>query len=96
MAAYQRSGQCKEIFALLSDYLNLELPAEACQEIETHLSGCAPCVEFVESLRKTIELCRRYRRPNCPRRWDRARARNSWRPITRCSPLAKPKRASRL
>ncbi len=66
MAAYQRSGQCKEIFALLSDYLNLELPAEACQEIETHLSGCAPCVEFVESLRKTIELCRRYRPAELP------------------------------
>ena len=66
MAAHQHSGQCKEVFALLSDYLNLELPADACQEIETHLAGCAPCVEFVESLRKTIELCRRYRPSELP------------------------------
>jgi len=66
VAAHQHSGQCQEIFALLSDYLDLELPAEACQEIETHLAGCAPCVEFVESLRKTIELCRRYRPSELP------------------------------
>ena len=66
MAAHQHPGQCKEVFAVLSDYLNLELPADACQEIETHLSGCAPCVEFVESLRKTIELCRRYRPSELP------------------------------
>ena len=60
------SAECKEIFTLLSDYLNLELPPESCREIETHLAGCAPCVEFVESLRKTIELCRRYRPAELP------------------------------
>ena len=51
---------CKEVFALLSEYLDLELPPEACQEIDRHLTGCAPCVEFVESLRKTVALCRSY------------------------------------
>ncbi len=51
---------CKEIFALLSQYLDLELPPEACQEIDQHLAGCAPCVDFVESLRKTVALCRGY------------------------------------
>ena len=42
--------KCQEVFALLSDYLNLELPPDACQSIEEHLAGCAPCIEFVESL----------------------------------------------
>lgn len=51
---------CKEVFALLSDYLDLELPPEACEQIKNHLAGCAPCVEFVESLRKTVALCRSY------------------------------------
>ena len=51
---------CKQVFALLSEYLNLELPPEACRDIEHHLEGCPPCVEFVESLRKTIDLCRSY------------------------------------
>jgi anti-sigma factor RsiW len=52
---------CKEVFAMLSEYLDLELPREACSEIEKHLAGCAPCTEFVESLRKTVALCRNYR-----------------------------------
>jgi RNA polymerase sigma-70 factor (ECF subfamily) len=51
---------CKEVFALLSRYLDLELPPEACQEIEGHLAGCLPCVEFAESLRRTVDLCHEY------------------------------------
>jgi anti-sigma factor RsiW len=57
---------CKEIFALLSDYLNLELPPQACREIEEHIAGCEPCVEFVESLRKTVAMCRDYRPAELP------------------------------
>ena len=53
--------ECKEIFALLSQYLDLELPPDACEKIRAHIEGCAPCVAFAESLRKTVELCRRYR-----------------------------------
>ena len=66
MASHVHTENCKEIFALLSDYLNLELPPDACAQIETHLAGCAPCIEFAESLRKTVELCRRYRPTELP------------------------------
>jgi anti-sigma factor RsiW len=66
MQSHQHSEKCKEVFALLSEYLDFELPPEACQEIETHLAGCSPCVEFSESLRKTVELCRRYRPAELP------------------------------
>lgn len=52
---------CQEIFAELSTYLDAELPPDACREIEEHLSGCKPCLEFVNSLRRTIELCRQYK-----------------------------------
>lgn len=52
---------CKEIFAALSQYIDLELPSESCEEIEEHLRGCAPCIEFVRTLRQTIDLCRQYR-----------------------------------
>lgn len=55
-----RFQSCQEIFAELSAYLDAELPEDACQEIEEHLAGCAPCVEFVNSLRKTVEIFRRY------------------------------------
>ncbi len=60
------TGNCKQIFELLSDYLDLDLPPDACAEIEAHLAGCPPCVEFMESLRKTVELCRRYQPAELP------------------------------
>ena len=41
MESHERTERCQEIFSLLSEYLNLELPPDACQEIETHLAGCA-------------------------------------------------------
>ena len=55
-----RSQQCQEVFAALSEYLDMELPPASCEELEAHLAGCAPCIEFVESLRKSIGLCREY------------------------------------
>ena len=51
-------AECKEIFSLLSEYLDEELPDDVCREIDSHISGCPPCVEFVNSLRKSIDLCR--------------------------------------
>jgi anti-sigma factor RsiW len=52
--------RCKDVFAALSAYLDMELPPEDCHNLEAHLEGCPPCIEFVESLRKTIDLCRDY------------------------------------
>lgn len=60
------SDDCKQIFAQLSQYLDLELPPDACEKIKAHIAGCAPCIEFTESLRKTVELCRRYRPAELP------------------------------
>jgi RNA polymerase sigma-70 factor (ECF subfamily) len=66
MEPHEHNEKCKEVFSLLSEYLNLELPPGACQEIETHLAGCPPCIEFAESLRRTVELCRGYRPSELP------------------------------
>ncbi|MBY0502913.1 MAG: zf-HC2 domain-containing protein [Bryobacteraceae bacterium] len=63
---HRHDERCKEIFSLLSEYLNLELPPESCAQIEAHLADCSPCIEFNESLRKTVELCRRYRPSELP------------------------------
>lgn len=61
MTEHRHDENCKEIASLLSEYLDAELPPDLCGQIEAHISGCPPCVEFVESLRKSIELCRRRR-----------------------------------
>lgn len=74
--------QCKQIFAALSEYLDLELPPEACREMEAHLAGCRPCVEFAESLRKTVALCHEYQPSTIPgpiSQAARARLQEAWR-----------------
>ncbi len=53
-----KASDCKEVFALLSQYLDRELPDDICQEIDSHIADCPPCIQFVESLKKSIELCR--------------------------------------
>ena len=63
---HQHSEKCHEVFVLLSDYLNLELPPDACKEIEAHVAGCRPCIEFADSLRKTVQLCRQYQPAELP------------------------------
>jgi len=58
--------ECEKVFALLSDYLDLELPADACSAIGKHLADCPPCIEFAETLRKAIALCRQFRPEQVP------------------------------
>lgn len=53
--------ECKAVFEQLSDYIDGELPAGACEEIERHISDCPPCVSFVESLRKSVGAFRNYK-----------------------------------
>lgn len=49
---------CQQIFDLLSEYLDAELPPDLCERLTAHIQSCAPCVEFVESLRRSIALCK--------------------------------------
>jgi RNA polymerase sigma-70 factor (ECF subfamily) len=57
---------CKQIFALLSEYLDGQLPARNCRELEHHLKGCRPCIAYLESLKTTVEACRRYQAGRIP------------------------------
>ncbi len=58
---------CQQIFALLSEYLDAELPPDLCEKLSGHIEGCAPCVAFVESLRKSVALCREFQPDTLPR-----------------------------
>ncbi len=62
----QKPCNCEEVLAALSDYLNLDLPRESCRQIEEHLAGCPSCVEFAETLRETVRLCRQYKPSELP------------------------------
>ncbi len=47
---------CREVYDFLMDYLDGELAPPQAAEFERHLKLCPPCVAYLESYRKTIEL----------------------------------------
>jgi anti-sigma factor RsiW len=51
---------CAQIFAALSEYLDRELPPATRGDIEEHLRDCPECIQFVESLKRSVEFCRDY------------------------------------
>jgi len=57
---------CQELLGELSDYVDGELEAALCAELEAHLAGCPDCRVMVDTLRKTIVLYRRQARADLP------------------------------
>jgi len=51
-------GDCKKYFERISEYLDGELDDEVCHELEAHLKECPDCRECLDSLKKTIQLCK--------------------------------------
>ena len=53
-------SDCGRLFAMLSEYLDQELAPASCAEIEDHLRGCPECIQFVDSLKQSMRLCRQF------------------------------------
>ena len=51
--------ECKKDFERISEYLDGELTKDICLRIEQHLNECPECRECVDTLRKSIQLCKR-------------------------------------
>jgi anti-sigma factor RsiW len=45
---------CKEMVELVTDYLEGVLPPAVRTRFDRHLSGCDPCIVYVEQMRTTI------------------------------------------
>ncbi|HVP21708.1 MAG TPA: zf-HC2 domain-containing protein [Anaerolineaceae bacterium] len=56
MSEHIHTPQCQQILGSLSEYIDGELQAELCAEIEAHLKDCNNCRIVVNTLRKTVEL----------------------------------------
>jgi anti-sigma factor RsiW len=56
-------GRCLDILKQLSAYIDDELPSDICAELRRHLGACPNCEVFIESLRKTVTLCRHHQAP---------------------------------
>lgn len=63
---------CKEMLGSLSDYVDGELEAHLCAEIERHMAGCGNCRAVVDTLRRTVYLYREHGHADVP---DDAKAR---------------------
>lgn len=57
---------CRAVFEMLSEYMDGELPAATCEEMEAHIAGCEPCVRFLDSLRKSVALSRCFQQEMTP------------------------------
>lgn len=49
---------CLEMFAKLSEYIDNELDDLTCRDIERHARECIRCQTCLETLKRSIELCR--------------------------------------
>ena len=49
---------CESLLGSLSEYIDGELPAELCIEIEKHLEGCDNCRVVLNTTKRTIDLVR--------------------------------------
>lgn len=57
--------RCRDLFARLSDYLDGNLDQAICSEMQRHILDCPPCIAFLASLERTVNLCRKYRAGRC-------------------------------
>lgn len=54
--SHQHDLDCKAILENLNDYIDGDLDAMLCSEIETHIQACPNCRIVVNTLKKTIHL----------------------------------------
>ena len=76
---------CKEVVELVTDYLEGALPADMRTRFDQHLTGCDPCVVYLEQMRQTITTLGKLPEESVPqnaldtllehfRRWPRERS----------------------
>ncbi len=56
MSLEHEHSTCRELLDYVSDYIDGELEASVCAEVEAHLASCPNCRIMVDTVRKTITL----------------------------------------
>jgi len=54
----ERPGECRELFANLSEYMDGRLDSPTCDQMREHIEACPACVAFLRELRTAIDRCR--------------------------------------
>ncbi len=55
---------CKELVELVTEYIEGTLPNDVRMRVESHLTGCDGCTNYVEQMRQTIQLTGQIREEN--------------------------------
>ena len=75
---------CKEVVELVTDYLEGALPPHMRRRFDQHMTGCDPCVVYLDQMRQTIATLGKLPEESVPqnvldtllehfRRWPRER-----------------------
>ncbi|MCO6449389.1 MAG: zf-HC2 domain-containing protein [Caldilineales bacterium] len=56
MSAQHATHNCSEVLTQLNDYVDGELDAGLCVELEDHLRSCTDCRIVLDTLQKTVYL----------------------------------------
>lgn len=51
-------SHCLSMFQKLSEYIDNELDEMTCRDIERHVEECVPCKICLETLKRTVNLCK--------------------------------------
>ncbi len=70
----QRPGECRDLFANLSEYLDGRVEPLTCEQMREHIEACPSCVAFLRDLRAAIDRCRSLEIPCDPAVAPRLRA----------------------
>ena len=56
----ERSAECRELFANLSEYLDARVEPKTCEQMRAHIEGCPACIVFLRDLRAAVDRCRSF------------------------------------
>lgn len=63
--------ECLWMFKKLSEYIDNELDAITCKDIERHAKECIRCQTCLETLKRSIELCKKMEHDPVPETFSR-------------------------
>ena len=66
MSTGHEHAECQELLGQLSGYVDGDLEAALCDELEAHLAECPNCQVMVDTVRKTITLYQTQRPAGLP------------------------------
>ena len=62
---------CLEMFKKLSEYIDGELDNVTCAEIEKHANNCVACFSCMETLKRTVAICKNVKDQPIPQEFSK-------------------------